>query len=102
MSAVASCPRCSRQVSLPAGDDRSAWVRCPHCGAQFPLQTAIDFVPPMLEIVPAPALDAMEEAPPHENAAAAAAFESAGMFGAGISDHVEATQASAPSEAFAR
>ena len=100
MSAVTSCPRCSRQVSLPAGDDRSAWVRCPHCGAQYPLQTAIDFVPPLLEIVPAPALGAVEEAPPHENAAATAAFESAGMFGAGISDHVEASQESAPSEAF--
>jgi hypothetical protein len=100
MSALTSCPRCFRQVSLPAGDDHSAWVRCPLCGDQYPLQTAIDFVPPMLEIVPAPALDAIEEAPRHENAAAAAAFESAGMFGAGISDHVEATQASAPSEAF--
>jgi hypothetical protein len=100
MSAVTSCPRCSRQVSLPAGEDRSAWVRCPHCGAQYPLQTAIDFVPPTLEIVPAPALGAMEEPPPHENAAAAAAFKSAGMFGAGISDHVDASQESAPSEVF--
>lgn len=61
MSRVTSCPRCARQVSLPPGDDASAWVRCPLCDAQYPLQAALDYVPPLLEIVPPPALRAADE-----------------------------------------
>ncbi|HEV2968484.1 MAG TPA: hypothetical protein VGY55_00755 [Pirellulales bacterium] len=62
MSAAATCPRCFRQVSLPGAGDPSVWVRCPLCSAQYTLQTAIDFVPPMLEVVPPPALGEVEEA----------------------------------------
>jgi hypothetical protein len=80
MTAVACCPRCFRQVSLPASEDHSVWVRCPHCGDQYSLQTAMDFVPPALEIVPAPALASEEESDGHETAAAAAAFESESIF----------------------
>src|SRR5260370_60377 len=80
MSAVACCPRCFRQVSLPESDDHSVWVRCPLCGDQYSLQTAIDFVPPALQIVPAPALATGEEPDGHETSAAAAAFESEGIF----------------------
>ncbi len=61
MSRVTSCPRCARQVSLPPGDDASAWVRCPLCDAQYPVQAALDYVPPLLEIVPPPALGTADE-----------------------------------------
>ena len=80
MSAVGCCPRCFRQVSLPESDDHSVWVRCPHCSEQYSLQTAIDFVPPALQIVPAPPLAAAEEHDGHETAAATAAFESESIF----------------------
>ena len=80
MTAVACCPRCFRHVSLPASEDHSVWVRCPHCGDQYSLQTAMDFVPPALEIVPAPALASEEESDGHETAAAATAFESESIF----------------------
>ncbi len=58
MSAVTVCPKCSRIVSLPAGEDRSVWVHCPLCHSQYLLQEALDYVPPALAIVPAPASDA--------------------------------------------
>jgi hypothetical protein len=59
MPSVTSCPTCLQQVSLPASDDHSVWVRCPLCNAQYPLKSAIDYVPPTLQIVPAPAADGM-------------------------------------------
>src|ERR1700676_3357281 len=55
MSAVSACPQCHRHVSLPATDDHSGWVRCPHCQAQYSLQAALEYLPPALEIVPVPA-----------------------------------------------
>jgi hypothetical protein len=66
-------------------------VRCPHCGDQYPLQTAVEFAPPALEIIPAPALGAENESHGNETAAAAAAFESESIFapsgdGADIAD----------------
>jgi hypothetical protein len=88
MTAVACCPRCFRQVSLPESDDHSVYVRCPHCSEQYSLQTAIDFVPPALQIVPEPALAATEEHDGHETSAAAAAFESEGIFAPG-GEHAE-------------
>ena len=48
---IATCPKCHRQVSLPTTDDHSIWVRCPLCGGQYPLRTALEHVPPSLEIV---------------------------------------------------
>jgi hypothetical protein len=88
MTAVACCPRCFRQVSLPESDDHSVWVRCPHCSEEYALQTAIDFVPPALQIVPAPTLAAAEESDGHETSAAAAAFESESIFAPG-GEHAE-------------
>jgi hypothetical protein len=59
MSAATVCPKCSRTVSLPAGDDRSVWVHCPLCHSEYPLKAALDYVPPALAIIPAPLNDAM-------------------------------------------
>jgi len=53
MSAV-SCPKCSRLVTLPERNDAEAWVRCPLCREEYPLQAAIDALPPVLEVIPAP------------------------------------------------
>jgi hypothetical protein len=54
MSAV-SCPRCSRLVTLPVCADSRAWARCPLCLQEYPLQEAIEALPPTLEIITAPA-----------------------------------------------
>jgi hypothetical protein len=48
---IATCPKCHRQVSLPTTDDHSVLVRCPLCGGQYALRTALDHVPPSLEIL---------------------------------------------------
>jgi hypothetical protein len=48
---TATCPKCHRQVSLPVTDDHSVWVRCPLCSGQYSLRTALDHVPPALEIL---------------------------------------------------
>jgi len=48
---IATCPKCHRQVSLPATDDHSVWVRCPLCSGQYSLRMALDHVPPALEIL---------------------------------------------------
>jgi len=47
MPAISLCPRCQKPVSLPAGIDPAAPVRCPQCMAEYPLGEAI---PP--ELVP--------------------------------------------------
>ncbi|HEX3998590.1 MAG TPA: hypothetical protein VHX65_08585 [Pirellulales bacterium] len=49
--ATATCPKCHLQVSLPNTDDHTVWVRCPLCGGQYSLRTALDHVPPSLEIL---------------------------------------------------
>ena len=59
MSAASACPQCHRHVSLPATDDRTAWVRCPHCQSEYALGYALDYVPPPLEIVTTPATTPM-------------------------------------------
>lgn len=58
MAAITSCPTCSLQVSLPEGADESAWVRCPRCGAEYQLRAALEYAPPMLELIPEPVMPA--------------------------------------------
>ncbi len=53
MSAI-TCPKCHRHVSRPETDDHSVWVRCPLCLAEYSLQSALEFVPPTLVVVPVP------------------------------------------------
>lgn len=50
MSTISSCPRCQRQVSIPAGVDSQAEVRCPLCDAEYPLSEALALTPP--ELIP--------------------------------------------------
>ena len=61
MSAVTSCPKCSQRVSLPDVADKAAWVRCPLCRSEYALGDALEFQPPVLELIErpkdAPALD---------------------------------------------
>ncbi len=47
MFTISTCPRCQKQVSIPAGIDSAALVRCPLCDAEYPLSEAI---PP--ELIP--------------------------------------------------
>ena len=47
MPTFSSCPRCQKPVSLPAGVDSAALVRCPLCAAEYRLSEAI---PP--ELIP--------------------------------------------------
>lgn len=91
MSAVTVCPKCSRIVSLPAGEDRSVWVHCPLCHSQYPLQAALDYVPPALAIIPAPMSDA--------GVAAGSAALASGMFHPGethANEHGEAVATQHP------
>jgi hypothetical protein len=47
MLTISSCPRCQKPVSIPAGVDTAALVRCPLCAAEYPLGEAL---PP--ELIP--------------------------------------------------
>ena len=48
MPTISTCPRCSQMVSIPPGLDATTLVRCPFCGAEYPLDAAMDLVPPQL------------------------------------------------------
>ncbi len=50
MPTISTCPRCSQMVTIPERLDRAALVRCPLCGAQYPLNEALELVPP--ELIP--------------------------------------------------
>jgi hypothetical protein len=47
---ISTCPRCDRPVSVPAGVDSSAAVRCPLCDAEYALAEAL--TPPPPELIP--------------------------------------------------
>jgi hypothetical protein len=51
---TATCPKCCRPVTLPMETSSTAWVRCPLCRVEYRLQEAIEFVPPVLEVLPEP------------------------------------------------
>jgi hypothetical protein len=57
MPAIVSCPRCQKAVSVPAGVESAAPVRCPLCDAEYPLSEAL---PP--ELIPVAAAAASESA----------------------------------------
>jgi hypothetical protein len=48
MPTISTCPNCSEMVSIPRGLDATTLVRCPLCGAEYPLGAAIDMLPPKL------------------------------------------------------
>ena len=41
MPTISPCPRCQKDVSIPIGIDLAASVRCPLCGAEYPLGEAL-------------------------------------------------------------
>jgi len=47
---ISTCPRCQKQVSIPAGVDLAASVRCPLCAAEYALSEAVALTPP--ELIP--------------------------------------------------
>jgi hypothetical protein len=47
MPVISACPKCQKPVSIPAGVDLTASVRCPLCQAEYPLGEAL---PP--ELIP--------------------------------------------------
>lgn len=54
MSSTVNCPKCYKPVSIPAGVDPAAWVRCPLCLEQYQYQAVLDAMPPMLQVVASP------------------------------------------------
>ncbi len=50
MLSISTCPRCQRQVSIPAGVDSAMTVRCPLCDAEYALSEALVLAPP--ELIP--------------------------------------------------
>ena len=83
MPVISTCPRCQKQVSIPAGIDSAALVRCPLCNAEYPLSEAI---PP--ELIPVAAATVSESVP-----AADLAIESVAKvedeFAAAVEEEVE-------------
>ena len=82
MSTISTCPSCRKQVTIPAGVDTAAEVRCPLCDAKYALGTALAMAPPeLIPVVPAAAVGsasaAEHTAPPpdvdEENEAASVA-----------------------------
>lgn len=55
MPNIPSCPKCHGLISVPAGADPSARVRCPLCRGEYLLQDALESAPPTLELIDAPA-----------------------------------------------
>ncbi|MGA2033996.1 MAG: hypothetical protein ABSG68_17245 [Thermoguttaceae bacterium] len=55
MSFTSKCPKCQEQVTVPAGLEPEAVVRCPVCAVEYPLSEALALAPPALIIVSRPA-----------------------------------------------
>lgn len=54
MATIASCPNCHQAIAAPDAVDPQTWARCPLCGGQFPVQAALEIIPPSLEFIAAP------------------------------------------------
>jgi ferrous iron transport protein A len=50
MPMISTCPRCTKQVSIPSGVDAKAEVLCPLCDAKYALSEALALAPP--ELIP--------------------------------------------------
>ena len=61
MPMISTCPRCLKQVSIPAAVDSTALVRCPLCAGEYALSEALALAPP--ELIPV-GLPAAEESTP--------------------------------------
>ena len=48
--AVANCPECQEEVSLPTASEE-ATVQCPLCGAEYVLSKIINALPPALIVL---------------------------------------------------
>ena len=55
---IASCPKCTDQVTMPMGVGREATVRCPLCHEEFKLAEVLDKLPPALIVLDAGPLPA--------------------------------------------
>jgi hypothetical protein len=55
MPTISTCPHCSQMVSIPQGWEATTLVRCPLCGAEYPLGAAMDLAPP--ELMPVETFD---------------------------------------------
>jgi hypothetical protein len=72
---IASCPRCTDDVRIPAHASPKALVRCPLCREQFTLSELLSQAPPLLEILDDPEPLSAPAAAPASRAAAAVATE---------------------------
>jgi hypothetical protein len=70
---VVSCPKCSGKVTLPDGAPQHGWVRCPICRGEYQAHDLLNFHPPELELIDAPAKPAERRVPNRDAAAVAAA-----------------------------
>lgn len=55
MESLATCVRCGGPVTVPT-DANVIWVRCPHCGEDYPADQLVLVEAPEIEVVPPPAL----------------------------------------------
>lgn len=72
---IASCPRCTDDVRIPAHASPKALVRCPLCREQFTLSELLSQAPPLLEILDDPEPLSAPALAPTSRAAAAVATE---------------------------
>jgi hypothetical protein len=66
---ISLCPKCRKQVAIPAGVDSEARVRCPLCDAEYALADALALAPP--ELIPVVPADRRVHETPHEPAGGA-------------------------------
>ena len=50
-----SCPKCEKEVSVPAAANALSRVRCPLCSEEYTLESVFNELPPLLELLDAPA-----------------------------------------------
>jgi hypothetical protein len=50
MPTISTCPHCARLVAIPNAVDATVLVRCPLCLAEYPLDRALELIPP--ELIP--------------------------------------------------
>ena len=50
-----SCPKCEKEVTVPASANAESRVRCPLCSEEYTLEHVFSDLPPLLELLDAPA-----------------------------------------------
>ena len=75
-----SCPKCEKEVTVPSQATAESRVRCPLCSEEYSLEPVFAEMPPLLELLDAPATNGAHTAEAETKEDDGEAGESAGMF----------------------